>query len=105
MEEQSEKKAWSHFMQNDWCPWSCALQQGWFKSRKKASLLKNIRQDSGKGVGVGQRDNEDYEISSKTLNLLKFSLSFNNNSHLLDIQHNSYVQLLISNNKALMFNF
>ena len=68
-------------------------------------MLKNIRQDSGKRVGYGQRDNKDYEISSKTSSLLKFSLSLNNNSNLLDIQHNSYVQLLISHNKALMFTF
>ena len=78
---------------------------GLIQNRKKASLLKDIRQDSGKRVGYGQRYNEDYKISSKTLSLLKFSLSLNNNSHLLDIQHNSYVQLLISHNKALVFTF
>ena len=77
---------------------------GLIQNRKKASLLKDIRQDSGKRVGYGQRYNEDYEISSKTLSLLKFSLSLNN-SHLLDFQHNSYVQLLISHNKALVFTF
>ena len=45
-EEQLEKKAWRHILcRITYAPWSCKVQQGWFKNRKKACLLKHIKQD------------------------------------------------------------
>lgn len=72
------------------------------KTERRLVCWNTLSKTKEKGVGYAKRDKQDYKISSKTWSLLKFNLSSSNNSYLLDIQNNSYVQLLISHNKFLV---